>query len=224
MVFSPSSPLIRSGLRLRALATLFAGLLLFYPGSQGQQLTPAPAAPAVRILAPKPGERITSTFVDVKYELATSATAASSPTFQIRLDDRDPVHTTDLLQTFTGLEPGKHTISIEVLDANNTPVPGTRSEVQFSVVNAGRGETPANPGMLTAWGPAVRLELAAFTQPVPGRSAPEKPDQSRQQQLPRSGSALPLLSVIGVGVLIGGIISARRTRPRPNASASRHGR
>jgi hypothetical protein len=58
------------------------------------------------------------------------------------------------------------------------------------------------------------LQLAAFSQPASDSSDPKKPDQSPQQQLPRSGSALPLLSVIGVGVLIGGIISARRTRPR----------
>jgi hypothetical protein len=193
-------------------------LLLFSPVSQGQQVAPTPSAAAIRILAPKPGERITNSFVEVKYELVASATASSSPTFQIRLDDRDPVHTTDQQQTFTGLQPGKHTISIEVLDANNTPVAGTRSEVQFTLVNPGRGEAQPNPGTLTASGPAVRLRLAAFSQPASDSSNPKKPDQSPQQQLPRSGSALPLLSVIGVGVLIGGIISARRTRPRRSAS------
>jgi len=218
MVFGPSSPLIRSGLPLRVLATLVAGLPLFCLGSQAQQATPTPAASAVRILAPKTGERISTSFVDVKYELAASATAASSPTFQLRLDARDPVHTTDQQQTFTGLEPGKHTITIEVLDANSTAVAGTRSEVQFTVVNSGQGETLANPGTLTASGQAVRLQLAAFTRQASDASDPKKPDQSPQQQLPRSGSALPLLFVIGVGVLIGGIISARRTRPRRSTS------
>jgi len=38
-------------------------------------------------------------------------------------------------------------------------------------------------------------------------------NQSGQTEtLPQTGSALPLLSTIGAGVLLGGLVSARRTR------------
>src|SRR5438105_1563108 len=144
MPFGPSSSASRACLRLAGFVILLAGsVLCSSPQSQAQQVTPAPAANAVRILSPKPGERIANNFVQVKYELATAASASSSPTYQLRLDDRDPVHTTDQQQTFTGLTLGKHNVSIEVLDANNTPVAGTRSEVQFTIVNPSRGEKPA---------------------------------------------------------------------------------
>ncbi len=35
----------------------------------------------------------------------------------------------------------------------------------------------------------------------------------RDENLPESASTLPLLTVIGAGVLIGGLFSARKTRP-----------
>jgi LPXTG-motif cell wall-anchored protein len=36
---------------------------------------------------------------------------------------------------------------------------------------------------------------------------------SQDENLPETGSALPLLSTIGAGVLLGGLVSAKRTRP-----------
>jgi hypothetical protein len=45
-------------------------------------------------------------------------------------------------------------------------------------------------------------------------SKPQAAQASRKtQQLPEGGSELPLLSVIGLGILSGGILSALRTRP-----------
>lgn len=174
--------------------------------------TAAPAlTPALHILAPQNGENINNGFVTVQYELASSASAASTPTFQLRLDSRDPVQTTDTQYTFTGLPAGTHIITIEVVDANNTPLPGVQNQVQFTIQPA----APQGAGALTQ-SSAVRLQAAAMTsqQPPNWRSAAEEANSTSQAsrgELPKSGSALPLISVIGMGVLVGGIASALRT-------------
>jgi hypothetical protein len=57
---------------------------------------------------------------------------------------------------------------------------------------------------------------------VPGWGSQAQPKQSRPQnqaesrparQLPEGGSELPLLSVVGMGILSGGVLSAMKTRP-----------
>lgn len=88
---------------------------------------------ALQILGPQNGEKINTSFVTVQYELASPASASETPTFQLRLDNRDPVQTTDTQYTFTGVAPGTHTITIQVVDANNIPLPGVQNQVQFTV-------------------------------------------------------------------------------------------
>ena len=161
----------------------------------------SPAASPIKILAPKPGQKFTQSFVQLKFELIRSATAAGSPTFQVQLDDRDPTRSTDTQQTFTGLAPGSHTVSVEVVDANNTPVPGSRTEINFIVL-----PPPAPPAVA----PRPRLLLAAAQNPAPPKEEPAKtPDN-----LPRSGSPLPFLSAVGLGSLVGGTYATLRTRHR----------
>ena len=61
---------------------------------------------------------------------------------------------------------------------------------------------------------AVTVRYAVDQPQVVAASAP-KPDNGRLAQdanLPESASTLPLLTVIGAGVLIGGLFSARKTR------------
>lgn len=98
---------------------------------------------SLQILAPKSGEKINNSFVTVQYELASPASASSMPTFQLRLDSLDPVQTTDTQYTFTGVPPGTHTITIQVVDANNTPLPGVQNQVQFTVQPPASPQTPA---------------------------------------------------------------------------------
>lgn len=175
--------------------------------------------PAVRVLSPKAGEKISNTFVNVKYELATPVSAAGSPTFQLRLDGRDPVRTTDTEHTFTGLAPGSHSLSIELVDANNNPLPGSRAELQFTVTSgSGRPGTTSGlqvrpgtgPHGAVTFGTQPRLQYASllWQTNAMGHSADA---QQYERPLLRTGS-LPLLSVIGLGVLLGGIASALRTR------------
>jgi hypothetical protein len=97
------------------------------------------------------------------------------------------VRTSDASYTFNGLTPGTHDVVVQVVDANGTPISGTRNEVEFEVVNPAAGSTAFN-----------------------SQSAPPLPQSN---DLPNGSSSLPLLSVIGFGILVGGVISALRTRP-----------
>jgi len=172
--------------------------------------------PSLQILTPRSGENLSDDFVTVQYQLALPASASSTPTFQLQLDNHDPVQTTDTQYTFTGLPAGTHTVTVQVVDANNTPLPGVQSQVQFTV------KPLATPGAAgTGQTPAPHLEQVSVKQqpsrnPRTVSSKPLQAAQSDDGQLPRSGSALPLLSVIGMGVLVGGIASALRTRHSGN--------
>ena len=147
-------------------------------------------ASALRIVAPKSNEKIAQAFVTVQYEQVTPASASSTPTYELRLDGRDPVRTTDTTYTFNGLTPGSHDLMVQVVDANGTPILGTRAEVRFTIVSPNGGA--ANPGVTSG--------LPPLPQPL-------------TSDLPSGNGSLPLLSVIGFGILVGGVISALRTRP-----------
>jgi len=142
----------------------------------------------LRIVAPKSGEKLAQTFVTIQYQLL-GPTASGTATFELRLDGLDPVQTTDTSYTFNGLTSGSHSVIIRAVDANGSPILSTRSELKFVTVNS---------GMLSASAPVAELPAAPLPMPRPGDI---------------SDSSLPLLSVIGFGILVGGVISALRTRP-----------
>jgi hypothetical protein len=177
-------------------------------------------SPAMRILSPKAGEKTTNTYANVQYELSAPVSASGSPTFRLQLDGHDPIDTTDTSYTFTGLAPGTHTVSIVAVDANGTPIQGTQAQVQFNVVQNLPEPEPKTPGAQVV-GSGKLVNAAYQEQSKPATQAdstqagtqPGAQDSGDQQRLPSSGSGLPLLSVIGMGVLIGGIASALRTRP-----------
>jgi hypothetical protein len=166
------------------------------------------AGAGLRILSPKSGEKISTDFVTVQYEAATGVTAAGRPTFRVRLDSSDPVNTTDTEYTCTGLAPGTHTVTVQVVDANGTPIVGAQGQVQFTVLSPqqNRGVKPQSPQAAAQPDAAAQLVPAAMTSQPSG--------QNPQEPLPQAGSPLPVLSVIGMGVLLGGIASALRTRPK----------
>jgi LPXTG-motif cell wall-anchored protein len=194
------------------------------------QTTPSPGATtptpgSLRILSPKNGDKVAQDFVDLAFELAAPASADNSPTFQLRLDTSEPVRTTDTRYTFTGLKPGRHTVSVEVVDANNTPVQGSRAEVHFTVAAAAPQSAPpverrpSTAKLIVASQssaqPQAHLQQAAFQEsPSPAEDQRPVEDQGKSGELPQSGSALPLLALIGASGLIGGLLSVRRTRRR----------
>ena len=149
----------------------------------------ASAASPVHIISPAAGEELGKAYAVVQYQL--SSKTFDSPTYEVRMDGRDPVQTTDTNYTFNGLKPGSHDIVVQVVGANGAPVSGTRSEVHFTVTATG---ATAN---------AIVPQEPRFP-PLP---------QPLANDLPNGNGSLPLLSIIGFGILVGGVISALRTRP-----------
>ncbi|GEM_PF-3340555 len=145
---------------------------------------------SLHILSPAAGEKLGQKYVVVQYE-NSSPNSAGDLNYELRLDARDPVHTKDTTYTFNGLTPGEHNLVVQAVDASGTPVSGTRSEVQFTVA-----------------------AVAASTQ-TSAAAAPNIPTlpQPMANDLPNGNGSLPLLSIIGFGILVGGVISALRTRP-----------
>jgi hypothetical protein len=203
-------------LRRSATVSFAAMLLLAFAAAQ------TPTSPSLRIVSPKSGEKLSSTFVTVRFELMNpGATAEASPNYLVRLDGRDPVRTTDTEFTFSGMTSGMHTVIVELIDANGTPINGTRATVQFSIT-AQPIPTEAIPDHTdiirqTSLHHAAHLVAAVFPQEMPEQNAPPAqatPARGKRaaRRLPQTSTALPLLSVIGLGVLLGGLVSAMRTR------------
>jgi hypothetical protein len=158
------------------------------------------ASNSLRILAPTVDDKIGSTSVTLRYQLTdTAASAAPSPTYRVQLDGRDPAETLGTEYSFTGLPPGNHTIIVELVDANHVPIGGSRAIVHFQTFTPGAAnQKPQTTGALQP-PPVVRAKL-----PIPTTNPAD--------QLPSAGGELPLLSMVGFGVLAGGVISAMRTR------------
>ena len=156
------------------------------------QTSPAPGAStaaAVKILAPQPGAKLTQDFIHVEYELVNPGAVPSTPTFSLQLDNQPAVQTTATSREFTGLTAGIHNVSVWVVDANGTPVAGSQTAVQFILLNPVPAQTnDQHAGMGGSTG------------------------VSGSPNLPSGSTPLPLLSVIGLGVLCGGLITAMRTR------------
>jgi hypothetical protein len=88
---------------------------------------------AVRILVPRSGQSLANNFVTLRFELVRPNPAGGENNFVVQLDGREPINTSGTEYTFTGMHPGPHTISVSEVDANGTPLPDARSEVQFNV-------------------------------------------------------------------------------------------
>ncbi len=166
------------------------------PSGRSGGSTPAPgtvnAAPQsalVRILTPVANQSSTDTSVLVRWELTNPAADAGEPNFTVQIDGLDPITTTSSEHTFTGLAPGDHSVTVILIDANGTPITGGRAVVQFHVKPA----TAAPGGMAVAVPPPSELHSAIAASEI-------------------SPESLSVLSIVGFGVLIGGILSSRKTR------------
>jgi hypothetical protein len=165
------------------------------PGASGQ-------GQAVRITAPRQNMRQTANFVDLRFEVTNpTASATSSPNFKIQLDSNDPVTTTATQQSFTGLAAGSHVVTVQLVDANGTVIPNSQAQVQFTVLPTTQNSGAASGGSQSAPSPQSKV----VTTPAPSA-------QSLEDSLPPASSSLPILSIVGFGVLVGGVISAMRTR------------
>jgi hypothetical protein len=61
----------------------------------------------------------------------------------IQLDAHEPVTTSDNEYIFTGMRPGQHVITVAEVDANGTPLPDAKAEVQFTVKSPESTAPPA---------------------------------------------------------------------------------
>jgi hypothetical protein len=107
---------------------------------------------AVRILHPRAGQALANSYVTIRFELVRPNPAGGDNNFVIQLDGREPVKTSQGEYTFTGMRPGQHIITVIEVDANGTPLPDSRAEVQFSIkptegsVPSTQGDSKATPG------------------------------------------------------------------------------
>lgn len=188
---------------------LLAGLLAFAllaVAQMGEIGAPTASSTGIRVLTPKIGQKFNTNIVGVHFELTNPrAVAATMPDFRLQMDENDPINISSSEYTFTGLSAGDHTLKIELVDANNTPVAGTQVAVPFTVIQEGAGANQQG----TTPAAAPRSEVSPINPP---EYVPTSYLTLDDDALPNSGSALPLLSVIGFGVLVGGIATAMKTR------------
>ena len=194
------------------------------------------APPSVRIVSPQPGATLQQDGVQVRYQVqpAQNTPVPPSPNFVVRLDARDPVQTQDTETTFTGLQPGKHTVIVDLVDANGIAIAGSRTQVEFTIVaqgaRPGRTQSPSQSAPQSPQ-PNVqppqtsvprRIDPALKTASLSGQVAPDHKSLARNLRPAiltatpdvRGAAAAPLLSCIGAGVVLGGLASARITRRR----------
>jgi hypothetical protein len=185
-------------------------------GQASQQIVnPLPQSPSIRILTPVSGQMLASDFVVVRFE-AVQPVLSDEPDFQIQLDDRDPVNTSSTDYTFTGLQPGVHTVRVTLVDANFTPAAGGAATVQFKVPVAGSSHQNALP---LGARPHANQSIAGAFPPAP---IPPELRKDGDVKAPIAGSPLPVLSLIGFGLLIGGAIQTMRRRSRHSRQLKSH--
>jgi len=183
------------------LILLIVGLAFFARHGAALRAWAQTRAGAVRIISPQSGAKLQQNFLTVQFAPLQQAAFSS---FELRLDAQDPVHTSKTSYTFTDLTPGPHKLVIQVVDASGTPVMGTQSEVGFAVLSTAASGSTAQP-------PAGSQNSAQAGNQGFDTGGPEG-----MALLPYGRSSLPVLSVIGFGILVGGVISALRTRSAAN--------
>ncbi|HVJ05065.1 MAG TPA: hypothetical protein VM578_05300 [Candidatus Saccharimonadales bacterium] len=169
-------------------------------------VNPDAQSSSLRILTPVAGQMLEANFVDLRFELVKPA-LNGEPNFILQLDAADPVNTTDTSYTFSDLQPGVHSVRVTLVDANKSPIPGGSATVQFKV--------PAVSSPARTDGPrGAKRQNSSRTIAGVSPAAPIPPElrNDGDLNLPLAGSPLPLLSIIGFGLLIGGAAHAMRSR------------
>ncbi len=172
-------------------------------------VNPAPQSTLIRILTPVASQKLANNMATVRFELTNPGAVAGTPNYLVQMDGSDPVTTSQTQQVFTGLASGAHTVTVVLVDANGVPIQGGRAAVQFFVAPPATQPASKTPGGAATAAPTTReLKIAGFKFQRPD---PETLNQD-ESNLPPASSPLPLISIIGFGVLVGGIVSAMKTR------------
>jgi hypothetical protein len=173
-------------------------------------VTPALQPSPVRILTPNQGQTLPENYVHLRFELVQPA-LSGEPNFLVQLDSADPINMSDTDYTFPNLQPGNHTIRVTLVDANNVPVQGGSATVQFKVPSdqPPKSDDPHGAALHSngTLGSQANRTLAGA---APAAPIPPELRNEGDPKLPLAGSPLPLLSLIGFGLLIGGAAQAMR--------------
>ncbi len=171
-------------------------------------VNPTPQSALIRILTPVASQKLTNNMTTVRFELTNPAAVPGTPNYLVQLDGSDPITTSQTQQVFTGLSTGAHTVTVELVDANGAPIQGGRAAVQFFVAPLPAQPATKTPGGVANAAPSRELKIAGFKFQRPDPAMLNKDDSN----LPPASSPLPLISIIGFGVLVGGLVSAMKTR------------
>lgn len=98
-------------------------------------------------------------------------------------------------------------VRFQTLRPGKKPQPGALTQPQIVTVPAPIFSLSSQPELMAA---ALKVVSKASLNRPSG--APDNGRLAQDGNLPEAASALPLLSIIGAGVLIGGLFSARKTR------------
>ncbi|HLH06695.1 MAG TPA: hypothetical protein VKW78_05635 [Terriglobales bacterium] len=186
------------------IATIVLGATSFL-WAQAPKKSPQPdlqhekKAARVQILSPAPGTTITGSSLMVQLETSSLPPRHEPATFQIQLDSASPVLTSNTHYTFDQLAPGRHTLTVSLLTPKGSVVKGPHAVAEFS--SALPELSPAADVAVKSMMPPTLQKVAMF---LPKPTAPLEP--------PDGSGEMPLLSVIGLGVLVGGMVSAMKTR------------
>jgi len=173
--------------------------------AQAKKETPAKAAsvrpitPVVRVITPAPAEDLKADEVSIQYQANPQHNLPTRPArYRLQLDSQLPVETVETSYTFSSLPAGDHKVVVELLDSKQRPVKSSQAEVAFVT-------SPPEPAsadlMMEPMMPPTLQKVAMF---LPQPAAPIDPADGTAE--------MPLLSVIGLGVLVGGMVSAMKTR------------
>lgn len=167
-------------------------------------VNPEAQSESIRILTPVSDQTLPSNFVNLRFELVRPA-LSGEPNYLIQLDGADPINTTSTDYTFSGLQPGLHSVRVTMVDANKSPVQGGAATVQFKVPSA-RPQARSDGSRGGVQHPTEMMAGAPPAAPIPSEL------RDGDVNLPLAGSPLPMLSLIGFGLLIGGAAQTMRAR------------
>ncbi|HYX53720.1 MAG TPA: hypothetical protein VE783_09730 [Candidatus Limnocylindrales bacterium] len=205
--------------RIRAFGTIVTLLVLAGLGLLAQVTSNAAnggnAAPpsVVRIVSPQQGQKLQQNAISVQYTFQPRQNAINPPRqiFQVQLDNRDPVQTEQAETTFTGLTPGSHTLAVQLVDANGVAVEGSRSQVQFTVMQQVTPPSNGNTPQPSRSGAPPQARLSSSGQAALAGLFNADQLGSQRSAAPAYAGAVPLVPILAIGALIGGLISARWT-------------
>jgi hypothetical protein len=177
-------------------------------------VTPSAQPSPVRILTPTAGQTLTESYVHLHFELAQPS-LSGEPNFLVQLDGADPINMTDTDYTFPDVQPGTHIIRVTLVDANKVPVQGGSATVQFKVPSEQPAKSDDPHGAMLRRAPTLTNQNIAgrtLAGTIPALPIPPELRNEGDPKLPLAGSPLPMLSLIGFGLLIGGAAQAMRMR------------